>query len=111
MRDIGVNEVLNTGLRVALNGTSWVKRPDGSSYGVQALTMPTAFGYIRLREYKHHWRDVIAGGALGYDVAMITVTPIERDMVYGCGGFRLGVRRPEADAHDHRLRVCRLRCF
>ena len=101
LRDLGVNEVLNTGLRVAFNGTSWGRRPDGSSYGFPsghagflfsqagflqerygwayggpALALATAVSYIRVREDKHHWRDVIAGGALGYGVSMITVTPI-----------------------------------
>jgi hypothetical protein len=81
LRDLGVNEVLNTGLRVAFNGTSWGKRPDGSShgfpsghagfifsqagflqerygwkYGVPALAMATAISYIRVRKDKHHWR-------------------------------------------------------
>jgi len=106
LRDLGVNEVLNTGLRVAFKGTSWGKRPDGSSYGfpsghagfvfsqagflqerhgwtygVPALAMATPISYIRVREDKHHWRDVIAGGALGYGVAMITVTPIEATQI------------------------------
>ena len=101
-RDLGVNEVLNTGLRVAFNNTSWGRRPDGSSYGfpsghagfvfsqagflqerygwaygAPALILATGISYIRVREDKHHWRDVIAGGALGYGVSMITVTPIK----------------------------------
>jgi membrane-associated phospholipid phosphatase len=101
LRDLGVNEVLNTGLRVAFNGTSWGKRPDGSSYGfpsghagfvfsqagymqerygwaygAPAMAFATAVSYIRVREDKHHWRDVIAGGALGYGVSLVTVTPI-----------------------------------
>jgi membrane-associated phospholipid phosphatase len=31
--------------------------------------------YVRVDEDKHHWRDVIASGALGYGVALLTVTP------------------------------------
>jgi membrane-associated phospholipid phosphatase len=118
LRDLGVNEVLNTGLRVAFNGTSWGKRPDGSSYGfpsghagfvfsqagflqerygwkygVPALAIATAVSYIRVREDKHHWRDVIAGGALGYGVAMITVTPIKATQIAPIiGPHWLGIR-------------------
>ncbi len=118
LRDLGVNEVLNTGLRVAFNGTSWGRRPDGSSYGfpsghagfvfsqagflqerygwkygVPALAMATAISYIRVREDKHHWRDVIAGGALGYGVAMITVTPIKATQIAPIiGPHWLGIR-------------------
>jgi len=118
LRDLGVNEVLNTGLRVAFNGTSWGRRPDGSSYGfpsghagfvfsqagflqerygwkygVPALAMATVVSYIRVREDKHHWRDVIAGGALGYGVAMITVTPIKATQIAPViGPHWLGIR-------------------
>src|ERR1700690_1665773 len=87
LRNLGVNEVLNTGLRVAFNDTSWGKRPDGSTYGfpsghagfvfsqagymeerygwaygAPAMVFAAAVSYIRVREDKHHWRDVIAGG-------------------------------------------------
>jgi membrane-associated phospholipid phosphatase len=100
LRVTGVNEVLNTGLRVAFNQTSWGRRPDGSQYGFPsghagfvfsqaaflqerygwayggpALVLASAVSYIRVREDKHYWRDVVAGGALGYGVALITVTP------------------------------------
>ena len=100
LRDLAVNEVLNTGLRVVFNRTSLGKRPDGSSYGFPsghagfmfsqagflqerygwayggpAIAIAAAVSYIRVREDKHYWRDVIAGGALGYGVAMLTVTP------------------------------------
>ena len=102
VRDLAVNEVLNTGLRVAFNHTRLGKRPDGSSYGFPsghagfmfsqagflqerygwayggpALIVASAVSYIRVREDKHYWRDVIAGGALGYGVAMLTVTPFK----------------------------------
>jgi membrane-associated phospholipid phosphatase len=100
LRDTGINEVVNTGLRVAFNQTSLGRRPDGSQYGfpsghagfvfsqaaflqerygwkygAPALVLASAVSYIRVREDKHYWRDVIAGGALGYGVALITVTP------------------------------------
>ena len=102
VRDLAVNEVLNTGLRIAFNHTRLGKRPDGSSYGfpsghagfmfsqagflqerygwaygVPALIVASAVSYIRVREDKHYWRDVIAGGALGYGVSMLTVTPLK----------------------------------
>ena len=38
------------------------------------LQLPWA--YIRVDVRKHHWRDVIAGGALGYGCAWLTVTPL-----------------------------------
>lgn len=100
LRDTGINEVLNTGLRFAFNYTSLGRRPNGAPYGfpsghagfvfsqagflqerygwrygAPALTLASAVAYIRVREDKHHWRDVIAGGALGYGVALLTVTP------------------------------------
>ena len=100
LRDTLISEVLNTGLRVAFNHTSLGRRPNGGSYafpsghagfvfsqaafleerygwkyGVPALALATAVSYIRVREDKHHWRDVIAGGALSYGVALLTVTP------------------------------------
>ena len=100
LRVTGVNEVLNTGLRVAFNQTSLGRRPDGSQYGFPsghagfvfsqagflqerygwayggpAFVLASAVSYIRVREDKHYWRDVIAGGALGYGVALVTVTP------------------------------------
>jgi len=118
LRDLGVNEVLNTGLRVAFNGTSWGKRPDGSSYGfpsghagfvfsqagflqerygwaygAPALAFATAISYIRVREDKHRWRDVIAGGALGYGVSMLTVTPLHATQIAPeIGPHWLGIR-------------------
>jgi membrane-associated phospholipid phosphatase len=65
----------------------------GWTYGVPALTMATAISYIRVREDKHHWRDVIAGGALGYGVAMITVTPIKATQIAPIiGPHWLGIR-------------------
>jgi membrane-associated phospholipid phosphatase len=47
----------------------------GWKFGVPALVLASAVSYVRVREDKHHWRDVIAGGALGYGVALLTVTP------------------------------------
>ena len=100
LRDTLISEVLNTGLRVAFNQTSLGKRPNGNGYGfpsghagfvfsqaaflqerygwkygVPALLLASTVSYIRVREDKHHWRDVIVGGALSYGVALLTVTP------------------------------------
>jgi hypothetical protein len=66
----------------------------GGTYGVPALAMATAISYIRAREDKHHWRDVIAGGALGYGVAMITVTPIEATQIAPIIGPQANRRLP-----------------
>jgi membrane-associated phospholipid phosphatase len=101
LRDTVISEVVNTTLRVAFNQTSWGERPNGGSYGfpsghagfvfsqagflqerygwkygAPALALATAVSYIRVREDKHHWRDVIAGGAISYGISMLTVTPV-----------------------------------
>lgn len=101
LRDTVVNEVLNISLVHAFNNTGLGKRPNGESYsfpsghaafafaqagflqerygwayGAPALVLATAVSYIRVDVGKHRWRDVIAGGAVGYGVAMITVTPL-----------------------------------
>ena len=102
LRTTIISEVLNTSLRVAFNHTSLGERPNGGSYGfpsghagfvfsqaaflqerygwkfgAPALAVATAISYIRVREDKHHWRDVIVGGALSYSVALLTVTPYQ----------------------------------
>ncbi len=92
-----INEVVNAGLRVAFNQTSVGTRPDGSAYGfpsghagfvfsqaaflqqrygVPALAVASAISYIRVREDKHHWRDVIARAGITYGTALLTVTPL-----------------------------------
>lgn len=100
MRDTGLETVINSGLRVAFNQTSLGKRPNGGAYGfpsghagfvfsqagflqerygwhygAPALAVATTVGYVRVREHKHHWRDIIAGGAVAYGVSLLTVTP------------------------------------
>ena len=100
-RTIAINEIVNTGLRVGLNNTSWGRRPDGSQYGfpsghagfvfaqaaflqerygwkygVPAFVVASGVSYIRVREDKHRWRDVIAGGGLAYGISFLTVTPL-----------------------------------
>ena len=101
LRDTVINEVQNTILTRAFNNTSLGERPNGGpysfpsghasfvfaqagflqerygwSYGAPALVLATAVCYIRVDIDKHHWRDVIVGGALGYGVALLTVTPL-----------------------------------
>lgn len=100
LRNICVNQVLTSALRLAFNETSLGKRPDGNSYGfpsghVAAVMSGATFldmrygwkwgipaylasayvAYVRVDEDKHYWRDVIASGVLSYGVAMLTVTP------------------------------------
>ena len=100
LRNTGVNQVLTSALRLGFNETSLGERPDGNEYGFpsghMAFVMSGAtflgerygwkwgapaylasayVGYVRVDNDKHHWRDVIAGGALAYGVALLTVTP------------------------------------
>jgi membrane-associated phospholipid phosphatase len=101
LRDTVLNEVLESSLVLAFNHTSLGTRPNGGpysfpsghaafafsqagflqerygwKYGAPALVLATAVSYIRVDIGKHHWRDVIVGGALGYSVALFTVTPL-----------------------------------
>jgi len=100
LRNIGVNQVLTSALRLGFNETSLGERPNGGGWGfpsghVAAVSAGATFlgqrygwkwgtpaylaaasvAYIRVIEDKHHWRDVIAAGALAYGVALLTVTP------------------------------------
>ena len=99
--DTVLHEVLYSGLVVGFNQTSLGKRPNGGNYsfpsghtgfafaqagflqerygwgyGGPALVLASAVAYIRVDVGKHHWRDVIAGAALGYGSAWLTVTPL-----------------------------------
>lgn len=94
------NQVVTSALRVGFNETSWGERPNGSDYGfpsghVSTVTSGAAFlgqrygwkwgapaylasvyvAYVRVDDDKHHWRDAIAGAAVAYGVAWLTVTP------------------------------------
>ena len=100
LRNTGVNQVRTTTLRVGFNETSLGERPNGHPYGFPSghqafITSGAAFlgerygwkwgtpaymaaayvAYVRVDEDKHHWRDVLASGALAYGVALLTVTP------------------------------------
>lgn len=94
------NQVVTTTLRVGFNETSWGERPNGSDYSfpsghVATVTSGAAFldrrygwkwglpgylasayvAYVRVDDDKHHWRDAIAGAAVAYGIAWLTVTP------------------------------------
>jgi len=100
LRNTGVNQVLVTALRVGFNETSLGERPNGHPYGFPSghqafITSGATFlgerygwkwgtpaymaaayvAYVRVDQDKHHWRDVLASGALAYGVALLTVTP------------------------------------
>ncbi|MHB8729305.1 MAG: phosphatase PAP2 family protein [Sulfuricaulis sp.] len=100
LHDTVLHEVLYTVLVLSFDQTSLGKRPNGDShsfpsghagfafaqagflqerygwkYGAPAMALAATVSYIRVDVGKHHWRDVIAGGALGYSVAWLTVTP------------------------------------
>ncbi len=102
LRATVINEVVNSALTLGFNETSWGERPNGDrysfpsghagfvfaqagflqerygwKYGVPALLLASTVSYIRVDEDKHYWRDVIAGGAIGYGIAMLTVTPLK----------------------------------
>jgi membrane-associated phospholipid phosphatase len=94
------NQVVTTALRGGFNETGLGERPDGKEYGfpsghVSTVTSGAAFldrrygwkwglpaylasayvAYVRVDNNYHYWRDVIAGAAVAYGVAWLTVTP------------------------------------
>lgn len=98
-RNTLASQLLNTVARVAFN-SRYGERPNGGEYGfpsghVSFVVSGAAFlqerygwkygvpayllaGYVaseRVRDDKHHWRDVIAASALSYGVAQLFVTP------------------------------------
>ena len=100
LRNVAVNQVLTSALRLGFNQTSWGERPNGRSYGFPsghtAIVMSGAtflgerygwkwgtpaylaaayVAYVRVDNRSHHWRDVIASTVLAYGVAKLTVTP------------------------------------
>ncbi|NTV12323.1 MAG: phosphatase PAP2 family protein [Desulfobulbaceae bacterium] len=93
------NQVVTSALRVGFNETSWGERPNGSGYSfpsghVATIVSGAAFldrrygwkwglpgylasayvAYVRVDDEKHRWRDAIAGAAVGYGIAWLTVT-------------------------------------
>ena len=100
LRNTLVNQVLTSALRLGFNETRLGERPNGNDYGFPsghtafimsgATFLGERYGWkwgtpaylasayvacVRVDEDKHHWRDVIAAGALAYGVALLTVTP------------------------------------
>ncbi len=100
LRSVGFSLLLNSTLRYALKDHEWSERPNGSPYGFpsghagfvvsNAAFLSERYGwkfglpayaasayvmYIRVDTEHHRWRDVIAGGLLGYGMAKLFVTP------------------------------------
>jgi membrane-associated phospholipid phosphatase len=100
LRNVAVNQVLTSALRLGFNQTSWGERPHGGGYGFPsghtAIVMSGAtflgerygwkwgapaymaaayVAWVRVDNGSHHWRDVIASTVLAYGVAKLTVTP------------------------------------
>ena len=98
-RNTLASQFLNTAARLAFN-SQLGQRPNGGNYGfpsghVSFVVSGAAFlqdrygwkyglpayllaGYVaseRVRDDKHHWRDVIAASALSFGVAKLFVTP------------------------------------
>lgn len=90
-------------LKKAVNNTAWGPRPDGGQYSFpsghttmacagagfigrrygweygSAAMMPAALvGWSRVDEGVHHWRDVIAGCAMGIGLSYLFVQPQEQ---------------------------------
>jgi len=99
LRNIVVNQVLTSALRIGFNETSLGERPNGKGYGfpsghVAAVMSGATFlgerygwkwgapaylasayvAYARVDDDHHRWRDVIASTVLAYGVARFTVT-------------------------------------
>lgn len=100
LRNVIANQMLASGARLAFNQTSWGERPNGHQYGfpsghvafvasgaaflqerygwqygVPAWLLTGFVAYNRVNNDHHHWRDVIASGALAYGVGKLFVTP------------------------------------
>jgi membrane-associated phospholipid phosphatase len=100
MRNTGVNQVVVSLLRVGFDQTSLGERPNGKRYGFpsghEAFVMSGAsflgerygwkwgvpaylaagyVGWVRVKNDKHHWRDVIASAVVSVPIAKLTVTP------------------------------------
>jgi len=58
-----------------MSGATFIEKRYGWKWGIPAYLAAASVAYVRVDEDKHHWRDVLASGALAYGVAMLTVTP------------------------------------
>ena len=97
---VGSTLLATAALKRAVNPTSWGERPNGGSYSFPSghtasacsgasfigqcygwtygsiAMLPAAYvGYTRVDEDLHHWRDVIAGCALGIGFSWYFVRP------------------------------------
>lgn len=97
-KSLGTTVVVTEALKKAFNDTSWGRRPNGGQHsfpsghtsavcnagfflqrrygwewGAPALAAAAFTGYVRVDEDAHHWRDVIAGCALGWGAARLFV--------------------------------------
>ena len=100
LRNVLANQALTSVARIGFNETSWGERPNGHPYGFPSGHVAFAasgasflserygwsygvpawllVGYVannRVQNGHHHWRDVIASGALSYGVGKLFVTP------------------------------------
>lgn len=65
---------------VAFSAASFIERRYGDAYGafVPALYgVATLTGVARVEAQKHHWGDVLAGGAIGYGATRLWATPVQ----------------------------------
>ncbi|HEX6590789.1 MAG TPA: phosphatase PAP2 family protein [Moraxellaceae bacterium] len=100
---IGATMLATTALKQGFNSTSWGERPNGGQHSFPsghtsmacagatfigerygwdlgaAAMVPAAFvGYSRVDEGLHHWRDVVAGCALGAGLTMWLTKPEDK---------------------------------
>lgn len=100
---MGSTIVATTALKAGFNSTSWGERPNGGQHSFPsghtsmacagaafigerygwdlgaAAMVPAAFvGWTRVEEDMHHWRDVIAGCALGAGLSMYFTNPEDK---------------------------------
>lgn len=100
LRNLIANQLLTSIARLGFNETDWGRRPTGNGYGFPSghvafagagasfyserygwkYGVPAwlAVAYVannRVQGGHHHWRDVIAAGALSYGVGKLFVTP------------------------------------
>jgi len=59
----------------AASGASFLSERYGWSYGVPAWLLTGYVANNRVQNGHHHWRDVIAAGAVSYGVGKLFVTP------------------------------------
>jgi membrane-associated phospholipid phosphatase len=57
----------------ACSGAAFIGRRHDWNYGVAAMAAAAFVGYSRVDERLHHWRDVIAGCAVGVGFSMLFV--------------------------------------